>query len=313
MINYLNQFVENLFFHPRLHHKIVSILLLPISLIYATSMTIRRIVAKREKFNIPIISIGNLIVGGSGKTPFTIALAKSLDIEDIFIVSRGYGRKSRGLIVVSDGKGNILCDVNSSGDEPMLMAKSLPSCGVIVSENRKEGIREAISRGAKLILLDDGFNRVDIEKFDIVLEPKDVSNTLPLPSGPFREFRANYRYANTILKEGKGYNRIVKTQNSSPKMVLATAIANPKRLDEYLSDGVVAKIYKKDHQKFEIKELEELLKRYNANSILMTQKDIIKLSDNNLPISTLLLEIEIDRDRLKEIKEYIKDFYAKKA
>ena len=77
--------------------------------------------AVRKDFGIPIISVGNLVVGGSGKTPFTIAIAKEL--KDVAIISRGYGRKSKGLIEVSR-KGMILTDVEHSGDEPMLVITS---------------------------------------------------------------------------------------------------------------------------------------------------------------------------------------------
>ena len=71
---------------------------------------------KKIDFGIPVISIGNLIVGGSGKTPFVIELTK--DRENIAIVLRGYGRASKGLYIISD-KGNILENVSISGDEAM--------------------------------------------------------------------------------------------------------------------------------------------------------------------------------------------------
>ena len=306
-------FVEKIFFYPNLATKLISFLLLPISLLYASIMTLRRVLAKKKSFCIPIVSIGNLVVGGSGKTPFIISLAKELKISPIYIVSRGYGRRSRGLVEVSHPNRGILCSVEDSGDEPMLIAKSLPNCGVIVSEDRKEAISKAIENGAKLILLDDGFNRVDIKKFEILLEPKDVPNRLPLPSGPFRESIFSYRYADIFLKEARGYNRIVKCLFCKDKMLLATAIASPKRLDKYLPKGVIAKIYKADHSSFTEEKLSEALDRYGADSILMTQKDRVKLKDTNLPISILDLEIEIDKNVIDKIDKYIKDFYEKET
>ena len=306
-------FIEKVFYYPNLSTKLISFLLLPISLIYAFVMALRRVLAKKNIFNVPIVSVGNLVVGGSGKTPFIISLAKEIKIYPIYIVSRGYGRKSRGLVEVSHPNRGILCSVEDSGDEPMLIAQSLPSCGVIVSEDRKEAISKAIESGAKVILLDDGFNRVDIKKFEILLEPKDVPNRLPIPSGPFRESIFSYRYADIFLKEARGYNRIVKCRNCKNKMVLATAIASPKRLDKYLPNGVVAKIYKADHTSFTEEELYEALKRYGADSILMTQKDRVKLKDTNLAISILDLDIEIDKYAIDKIDKYIKDFYEKKA
>ena len=121
---------------------------------------------KKKSFNVPIVSVGNLIVGGSGKTPFVIALASRF--KNVAIISRGYGRKSQGLVEVSRN-GEILVDVRQSGDEPMLMATSLSQASVIVSEDRHKAIELAREQGAKLIILDDGFNRVEIEKFEILL------------------------------------------------------------------------------------------------------------------------------------------------
>ena len=313
MKNYLTHFAETMFYHPTILTKTVSYTLLPLSIFYASVMSIRRVFAKKESFDVPVISVGNLVVGGSGKTPFIISLAKRLDIYPVYIISRGYGRDSKGLVEVSCPNRGILCSVEDSGDEPMLIAKSLPECGVIVSEDRKEGIKRAIKKGAKVILLDDGFNRVDIQKYEIVLEPENLPNRLPLPSGAFREFAINYRYADSFLKEGRGYNRIVKCLNCKNKMVLATAIASPQRLDRYLPKGVVAKIYKADHEKFDIDELEKILKEYKADSILMTQKDIVKIAQSNLPISILSLEMSIDDSIVKSVNRYIKDFYEKKA
>jgi len=301
---------EDSFYHPTPIHRLLSITLLPLSLIYASVMLIRRVAAKQEEFEIPIISIGNLIVGGSGKTPFLISLAKQIDSSRITIISRGYGRESRGLVVVSED-GEIKSDVANSGDEPFLIAKELKESSVIVSEDRKEAIKEAIKRGAEVIILDDGFNRVDIKKFEIVLEPKDIPNSLPLPSGPFREFRFSYRYANMLLKEAKEYNRKVKCINCTKKMVLATAIANPKRLDRFLPKRVVAKVYKPDHERFGSSELRVLIDKYQADSILMTQKDAIKIDDESIPISILDLEIEIKQEIIDKVNRYIKDFYAK--
>ncbi len=313
MKNSLTHFAETVFYSPNIITKAVSYILLPLSVLYASVMSVRRAVSKRESFDKPIVSVGNLVVGGSGKTPFIISLAKRIDVSPIYIVSRGYGRESRGLVEVSHPQKGILCEVEDSGDEPMLIAQSLPGCGVIVSEERKEGIAKAIEKGAKAILLDDGFNRVDIDKFEIVLEPENLPNIFPLPSGPFREFRVNYRYADIVLKEGRGYNRIVKCIDCRESMVLATAIASPQRLDKYLPDGVTAKIYRADHERFEEGELQDLLKRYNADSILMTEKDMVKNADMKLPISILSLDMEIDDKTVDLVNRYIKDFYEKEA
>jgi len=262
---------------------------------------IRRLLAKRETFSIPIISVGNLIVGGSGKTPFVIALA--LRYPGATVISRGYGRQSRGLVEVSRA-GEILVSVEESGDEAMLMARSLPSSSVIVSEDRKMAIRKAISDGADLILLDDGFNRVDIEKFEILLEPEKSLNRLPFPAGPFREFSFVRRYADLVLIENRDFKRKVSYSDLGERMLLVTAISRPERLDPYLPDGVVSRYYLPDHDYFDPKVLKSLMRACRADSLLVTEKDAVKMEGFKLRLSIIKLELIIDTDRLKEIDRY---------
>ena len=298
-------FFEQMFFTPKWYHYPLILLLSPLSLIYGIMMSVRRMVISQKDFGIPIISIGNLIVGGSGKTPFVIALAKQL--EDTVIISRGYGRKSKGLVEVSS-KGNILVDVTQSGDEPMLMAQSLPGVSVIVSEDRELAIVLAKEKGAKCIILDDGFNRVEIEKFEIVLEPEQIKNYLPFPAGAFREFWFNKKYADIVAKEGEVFHREVDFEDLNPKMVLVTAISNPNRLDAYLPEGVVHKVYLEDHAYFEEEKLKTLLSDHGAQSLLVTEKDAVKMQDFKLPISEMKLKLEIKETIFTQVDEYIKGY-----
>jgi len=296
----MRDFFEKLFFMPKLYHYPIIILLLPLSLLYGSLMLIRRISATREKFSIPILSVGNLIVGGSGKTPFVIELASRYP--DTTIISRGYGRLSRGLVKVSSN-GLILSSVEESGDEAMLMAISLPCSSVIVSEDRKEAIRVAIDDGAKQIILDDGFNRVDIDKYEVLLEPNHIRNRLPFPAGPLREFAFVKRYADMILVEGIDFKRVVSFSNLTPKMLLVTAISHPQRLDRYLPDGVVDRYYLADHAYFDEDELRELMNSCGANSLLVTQKDMVKMSGFKLPLSIIKLKLDIYREiKWREVK-----------
>ena len=301
----MRAFFEAMFFRPEWYHYPVILLLLPFSILYGIMMSVRRIVTTKKSFGIPIISVGNLIVGGSGKTPFVIALAAEL--EDVVIISRGYGRKSKGLVEVSS-KGEILVDVQQSGDEPMLMAVSLPKASVIVSEDREEAIALAKGKGAKCIILDDGFNRVEIDKFEIVLEPERIYNYLPFPAGAFREFWFNKKYADIVAKEGESFVRKVNFENLSPKMLLVTAISNPSRLDSYLPEGIVQKVYLDDHAYFEEEALEKLLSKYGAETLLVTQKDMVKMQDFKLPISQMKLKLEIKETIFMQVEEYIKGY-----
>jgi len=299
---FIVKFFEMMFFTPKWYHFPIIILLLPLSLLYGIGMLIRRVATPKRDFDIPIISVGNLIVGGSGKTPFVIALASRY--EDVTIISRGYGRQSRGLVEVSRN-GEILVDVKQSGDEPMLMAESLPKASVIVSEERYQAIAFAKKQGAKLIILDDGFNRVEIEKYEILLEPQEIKNYLPFPAGPFREFLFTRRYADTIVKEGDSFRRVVEIVDASEKMVLVTAISNPTRLDAYLPQGVVKKVYLEDHAYFKEEKLERLLKGYQATSLLCTSKDRVKMEHFKLPVSEMKLKLEINNEIFNRVDHYI--------
>jgi tetraacyldisaccharide 4'-kinase len=246
--------------------------------------------------------VGNLIVGGSGKTPFVIALASKY--KNITIISRGYGRQSKGLIEVSR-QGRILTTVEKSGDEPMLMAQSLLNASVIVSEDRHKAIVLAKKQGAELIILDDGFNRVEIKKFEILLEPACIKNYLPFPAGAFREFWFMDRYADLVAKEGKEFTREVSFEDLTEKMVLVTAISNPERLDVYLPDHIVKKIYLEDHAYFDEETLERALVDNNASSLLCTSKDRVKMKGFKLPISEMKLKLEIKNEIFIKVDTYI--------
>ncbi|NPA50208.1 MAG: tetraacyldisaccharide 4'-kinase, partial [Epsilonproteobacteria bacterium] len=133
----LYRFIEKHFFSPSFASYLALLPLLPLSILYALIMFIRRKIAKQEEFPIPIISIGNLIVGGSGKTPFAIELAKKISPNyKIAYILRGYKRKSKGLIVVRDKE--IKSTPKESGDEAYMAACELKDAIVIVSEDRKK-------------------------------------------------------------------------------------------------------------------------------------------------------------------------------
>ena len=301
----MTQFFEAMFFKPKWYHYSVIVLLFPLSILYGTVMFIRRLISAKNHFTIPIVSVGNLQIGGSGKTPFVIALASRY--QDVAIISRGYGRESRGLVEVSF-KGKVVVDVKQSGDEPMLIAQSLPNASVIVSEDRMIAIELAMRAGAKLIILDDGFNRIEIQKYEILLEPAMTPNVLPFPAGPLREFSFVKRYADMVLKEEKDFKRVVSYENLHDKMLLVTAISNPERLQSYLPEGVVGKVYFADHTYFNETKLEKLIQQYKVSSLLVTQKDVVKMKDFKFPLSLMKLELVIDDEKLKLVDHYINNF-----
>ncbi len=292
-------------------------MLLPLSFLYCLIATLKRKISLQSRFSVPIISIGNLIAGGSGKTPFILHLAQYLESYQyghIAIISRGYKRKSRGLVWVSKN-GVILSNVKDSGDEPYLIASVCAQASVIVCKKRKKAIKEAISNGAKIILLDDGF-RFNIDKFDIILRPKiEPFFRFCLPSGLYRESPSLYDSLKSnpktlILQEGKDFYRFVEIINQTPKMLLVTAIANPSRLDEFLPN-IIGRVEFSDHSEFDKDQIMSLMKIYEADSILTTQKDEVKLRDFGINLSIMQLFLKVKNSHLKSIHTYIKSFHLK--
>ncbi|WP_421716871.1 tetraacyldisaccharide 4'-kinase [Arcobacter arenosus] len=304
--------VEEYLFFPNLFQRLISILLLPFTLVYMLIIAFKRAKSTPIDFKIPIISIGNIIVGGSGKTPLTIKLAKNY--EDVAVILRGYGRKSRGLFVVSKN-GKILTDINTSGDEAMLLAKSLPKATIIVSEDRKKAILKAKELNCKLIFLDDGFSKYDIKKFDILIRPNiEPTNLLCLPSGGYREPKMAYSLANLELQEDVDFKRIVtiykdetKVDILPQKLILLTAISKPKRVLEFLPKNTKMVAFE-DHHNFTENEINDIKLKYKDYSFITTEKDYVKLQNfvfDNIYLAKLDLEI-ISKDKLSLINKYIK-------
>ncbi len=164
---------------------------------------------KTRQLNIPVISIGNLTVGGTGKTPTTMALASlfSKDLR-VAVVSRGYKRHSaKDPLIVSDGV-SILASAVEGGDEPYLMAKQLQGVSVVVGSDRYEAASLAVKElGAQVIILDDGFQnrrlRKDLELL-LVDGQSGFGNGRLLPAGPLREPLEAVGRADAILIVKRG-------------------------------------------------------------------------------------------------------------
>jgi tetraacyldisaccharide 4'-kinase len=188
----------------------------------------------------------------------------------------------------------------------MLMAKSLPNSSVIVSEDREIAINLAIKNGAKVIFLDDGFNRVNIKKFDILLFPENIKNFMTFPSGPFREFIFTKKFADLNLVENIDFKRVVTISNQTKRMLLVTAISNPERLNPFLPDDIIDKIYLEDHAYFDESELQKIVKEKSATSVLVTQKDEVKMVGFKFQLSVMKLELQINSKIFKKIDNFIK-------
>ncbi len=313
MKQYLIKWVEQYLFFPTPFQQLISILLLPFTVIYCVVAAYKRVSQKPFDFGIPVISIGNLVVGGSGKTPVTIELTK--DQKNIGIVLRGYGRESKGLQVVSN-KGKILTDVKTSGDEAMLYAKSLPNATVIVAEVREEGILKAKQLGVKTVYLDDGYSKHGIKKFDILIRPeKEPTNIFCLPSGGYRDTKMLYSFADAVLRDGVDFKRKVTfSQNGEnveklpEKLLLVTAISKADRLLEYLPKDIKTRIFP-DHYSFTKDDIQKIQSDYEGFDIITTQKDLVKLEQFDISPFVMDLNIEIvNKEVLERIEKY-KDNY----
>ncbi len=291
---------EKYFYSPALFERFLSYLLLPLSLLYCCIVYIKYRLAKPQDMGIKVVSVGNLTVGGSGKTPLVAAIAQHF--EGAAIVLRGYGRKSRGLRVVKDGE-KLLCDVDECGDEAMVYAAKLEDAIIIVSEDRKEGIRKAQELGANFVILDDGYSKHNIQKLDLLIDVK-TPNHFCLPSGPFREKLWSGKEA-LVLQEGSDFFRHVTLKNPTKKMSLVTAIARPERLDVYLPESVTAKHYFEDHHNFTKEEIETVFKQDTPDSLLVTLKDYVKIERFGSPLSLLDLDVEISPKILDTIQKYL--------
>jgi len=205
-----------------------------------------------------------------------------------------------------------VCDVRSSGDEAMMMAKALPKASVIVCDDRMEGIELAKREGAEVVLLDDAFH-VPIEKFDLLID-KRSPNPFCLPSGPYRLPRVFLKRADMVVQEGRDFWRKSVVENPTERMVLLTAIADPTRLDPFLPRGVAAKYHFADHHYFDAKELESIWQKEKPTSFLVTPKDAVKLEKFSYPLSILDLRMEIDQKIVENIEKYIqKEWDAKET
>lgn len=290
--------VEKYLYNPNSFQKIISFILLPLSWLYCFVVWFNYMLKSPKDYSVDIVSIGNLNVGGSGKTPLVTALASRY--ENVCVILRGFGRESHGLHVISDGK-NILEDVSISGDEAMIYATKIPHAVVIVSEDRKKAIQKAKEMGAELIFLDDAYSKHDIKKLDFLIE-SNLKNNSCLPSGPYRERLWDPKGV-TTLREEVDFRRKTTLKDRCDKMSLITAIARPERLDKYIPD-VVSKNYFADHHNFSESEVKKILNKDKSDSALVTYKDYVKLQRFNLPLSLLDLEVEVDEKIFKIIEDY---------
>ena len=242
-----------------------------------------------------VVSVGNISVGGSGKTPFVMLLGQLLVDRGIKfdVLSRGYGRRTRGVASV-DPNGS----AEQFGDEPLLIARRL-DVPVIVGEDRyKAGLFAESKFGSQVHVLDDGFQHRSLARdFDIVLvSPEDASDRL-LPAGRLREPLSSLRRADAVVLSndtprdlfpltGKliwHVRRGIVAVNVPARPIVFCGIARPKAFVSQLRNaGItqVAESFYRDHHTYteqDISGLVKLREKTNAGGFVTTEKDAINL------------------------------------
>ena len=275
----------------------------------------RRILRSR-RLNKPVVSVGNLSAGGSGKTPFVIALGELLAQRSIRydVLSRGYRRKTRGVLVV-DPNGT----PTEFGDEPLLIARSL-RIPVIVGESRYQAGRLAEQRfDSQLHVLDDGFQHRSLRRdFDIVLvTPEDLQDRL-LPSGRLREPLSSLKRADAIVLPrevpadhpafaGKPIWRVQRelalpTIPSNP--IAFCGIARPRQFFTQLRTAGVSpntELVFRDHHAYvrsDIDHLCAIARERGAGGFVTTEKDAVNLGPflpELQPLAAAVLRLTLDR------------------
>ena len=254
-----------------------------------------RQILRSRRLQGPVISVGNLSAGGTGKTPFVILLGELLKTRGIKfdVLSRGYGRSSKGVRLV-DPAGL----PQEFGDEPLLIARKL-QIPVIVGEDRYEAGRFAESKfGPQLHLLDDGFQHRSLARdFDMVLvTPQDAADRL-LPAGRLREPQQSLARADAVVLasgasadsfslQGKLVWRVrrgIVPANVAVRPVVFCGIARPQNFVLQLRAAniePVAQAFYRDHHAYtekDVRELLELKQRSEAGGFVTTEKDAVNL------------------------------------
>lgn len=198
--------------------KILYLIGRPFSPVYGLAMRLRERFYRLGLFRVhqagvPVVSIGNLTMGGSGKTPLVKYVAALLQEKgwQPAVISRGYGgNASRRVNVVSDGR-ELLLDAEEAGDEPRLLAELLPGIPVLTGKKRKFPAARAVESGADVLVLDDGFQHMSLGRsLDLVLFNADflAGNSRVFPGGDLREpVRALQRCHGFVLTSVNNRNR----------------------------------------------------------------------------------------------------------
>ena len=283
-------------------------LLYPISIFYKLLLFIKQKTTKELNLNIPIICVGNIYIGGTGKTPISIFIAKEIQKagKNPAIIRKYY---------------------QSHSDEHLLIKKYFSS--FILDKSRINGIKLSIKKGHDYAVLDDGFQDYKIKKTISILcfnQRQLIGNGLLFPAGPLRESLNSLKRANIVIINGKkdeNFEKLIFQKNKNiniyyssyrptnidqfknEKLMAVAGIGNPNNFFELLHENnlhICEKLIFPDHHKFskpEISKIIEVSAKKNLK-IIMTEKDFFKIKHLNLPnFNYLKVELEIgNKDKL---------------
>ena len=310
----------------------------PLTALFGAATALRNTLFDRgmlsaKRLEQPVISVGNLSVGGSGKTPFVIALGELLKAHGIRfdVLSRGYGRKTRGVLVVeTDG------NAAGFGDEPLLIARRL-GVPVIVGESRYDAGRVAEQKFQQLHILDDGFQHRSLARdFDIVLMTERDFDDRLLPSGRLREPISSLQRADAIVlprdfsgqkfsvheltieslaRQGKliwQMTRKISMPAAPAAPIVFCGIARPRQFfAQVRASGIapVAEVEFRDHRAYDGSDIKRLLAtrgKLGAGGFLTTEKDAVNLGPlqtelDPLTVAALSLTLEHPTDVVEAI------------
>ena len=311
----------------------------PLTALYGAATALRNTLFDRgmlsaKRLEQAVISVGNLSVGGSGKTPFVIALGELLKARGIRfdVLARGYRRKTRGVLVVeTDG------NAAGFGDEPLLIARRL-GVPVIVGESRYDAGRVAEQKfQSQLHILDDGFQHRSLARnFDIVLMTERDFDDRLLPSGRLREPISSLQRADAIVlprdfsgqkvsvheltieslaRQGKLIWRMTRkiSMPAAPAApIVFCGIARPRQFfAQVRASGIapVAEVEFRDHHAYDGSDIKRLLAtrgKLGAGGFLTTEKDAVNLGPlqtelDPLTVAALSLTLEHPTDVVEAI------------
>lgn len=309
-------------------NSLISKLLMPVGCLYGSLTQLRLKLKKSPKANVPVICIGNITAGGTGKTPVSISIAKMLGTEMFhpFFVTRGYGGKMQNVLV--NNKKHSATEV---GDEPLLLSQQAP---VVVNANRYEGAQMAEREGADIVIMDDGFQNPSLHKdvsFLVFDGHYGIGNGKLIPAGPLREtFENGIKRADALVILGKdkhnlaersklpvffAHTEAVQTSLHHPDVIAFAGIGHPQKFYHTLAQqgfNILETIDFPDHHFYTTIELENIIKRAQSINaeIYTTSKDYVKIPPR-LQKKFHVLEIAVVWDTPDELIKFIRQRIGK--